>query len=173
MLTTKQLDELILRIPDHPIPGVIFQDITTLLADPEGFNSVINYMSENFMTSGITHVIGIEARGFLLASAIAYRIGAGLVPARKLGKLPRTTQAADYKLEYGIATVEIHQDAFTQNAKVLIVDDVLATGGTLGAVISILEKMAIEVVGISVISEILELQGRKKFPLIPVHAVLP
>jgi adenine phosphoribosyltransferase len=173
MLTTEQLDNLILRIPDYPAPGVIFQDITTLLADPKGFKSVINYMSENFLDQGISHVVGTEARGFLLASAIAYRIGAGLVPARKIGKLPRATEIENYQLEYGTASIEIHKDAFTHNAKVLIVDDVLATGGTLQAVIKILEKMSVEIVGISVLSEIVELKGRDKFPHIPFHTVLP
>lgn len=173
MLTTEQLDNLILRIPDYPAAGVIFQDITTLLADPEGFSSVINYMSENFLDREISHVVGIEARGFLLASAIAYRIGAGLVPARKIGKLPRATEIEDYQLEYGKASIEIHKDAFTHNARALIVDDVLATGGTLQAVVKILEKMSVEIVGISVLSEIVELKGRDKFPHIPFHTVLP
>ena len=173
MLTTEQLDNLIFRIPDYPATGIVFQDITTLLADPEGFKSVVDYMSDNFLDRGISHVVGIEARGFLLASAIAYRINAALVPARKIGKLPRATEVENYQLEYGTASIEIHKDAFTKNAKVLIVDDVLATGGTLQAVVKILEKLSVQIAGISVLSEIVDLKGKEKFSHIPFHTVLP
>jgi adenine phosphoribosyltransferase len=172
MLTVQQLDELILRIPDYPEPGVIFQDITTLLADPMGFTSTIKLMAQPFLDSGITHVVGVEARGFLLASAIAFQLQAGLVPARKVGKLPRETVAASYNLEYGSAAVEMHKDTFTSNSKVLVVDDVLATGGTLAAVSSLLNKLNVNVVGISVISEIARLNGREALIGMPIHVLI-
>jgi adenine phosphoribosyltransferase len=172
MLNVKQLDEMILRIPDYPEPGVIFQDITTLLADPSGFASTINLMAEPFAGKGITHVVGVEARGFLLASAIAFLLQAGLVPARKIGKLPRETLQAQYDLEYGSATIEMHKDTFTSESKILVIDDVLATGGTLSAVISLLNQMNVDIAGISVISEIPGLNGRKLLDGIPIHVLI-
>jgi adenine phosphoribosyltransferase len=172
MLNVKQLDDLILRIPDYPEPGVIFQDITTLLADPSGFESTIKLMTKPFEGNGITHVVGVEARGFLLASAIAFLLQAGLVPARKIGKLPRETVAAQYDLEYGSAAIEMHKDTFTSKSKILIIDDVLATGGTLNAVVSLLHQMKVDIAGISVISEIVGLNGRKLLDGIPIHVLI-
>lgn len=172
MLNVKQLDEMILRIPDYPEPGVIFQDITTLLADPSGFASTIKLMAEPFEGKGITHVVGVEARGFLLASAIAFLLQAGLVPARKIGKLPRETLQAQYDLEYGSAAIEMHKDTFTSESKILVIDDVLATGGTLSAVISLLNQMNVDIAGISVISEIPGLNGRKLLDGIPIHVLI-
>lgn len=172
MLPVTELDKMILRVQDYPSPGVLFQDITPLLANSDGFQSLIHHMCLPFRKLAISHVIGIEARGFLLASAIASQLHAGLVPARKVGKLPRETISETYELEYGNAAVEIHADALPAAARVLIVDDVLATGGTLEAVVKIIRQMKVEIVGISVISEILPLKGRSKLTGIPIYPLI-
>lgn len=172
MLSVDELDKLILRIPDYPKSGVVFQDITPLLAHPEGFHSLIQNLTLPFKEVGITHVVGIEARGFLVASAMAYLLGAGLVPARKVGKLPRKTHSQTYDLEYGTSTIELHSDAISSGAKVLLVDDVLATGGTLLAVTKILEILDVKVMGIAVISEITALEGRAKLGNINIHSLI-
>ncbi|MFZ9283765.1 MAG: adenine phosphoribosyltransferase [Candidatus Nanopelagicales bacterium] len=173
MLTPTQLDQMILRVPDYPKPGIVFQDITPLLGDAEGFNSLIQTMVNPYLDSKVTHVLGIEARGFLLASAMAYQLGAGLVPVRKIGKLPRPTISRTYDLEYGTAEIEMHLDALPPGSRTLIVDDVLATGGTLGALLEILAAANTQVVGISVISEIPGLDGRTKLMGLPLSIAIP
>lgn len=172
MFSLADLDQKILRIPNYPKPGIIFQDITPLLSDPLAFKCLIEYMVKPFRDIGVSHVVGIEARGFLLAGAIAQSLETGLVPARKAGKLPRETHFADYQLEYGTASIEIHRDAMPQHSKVLIVDDVLATGGTISALVSLLEKIPVQIVGISLISEILELKGRDRFPNLNIKSLI-
>jgi len=172
MLSIAELDQMILRIQDYPKPGVIFQDITPVLGNPAAFHALIQTMAQPFQTSQITHVVGIEARGFLVGAAIAYELGAGFVPARKAGKLPRETKAAEYNLEYGTATLEIHRQDIPANSKVLIVDDVLATGGTLAALVSLLQDQNCEIVAISVISEIAALNGRAKLPNIEIYSLI-
>lgn len=172
MLSIQELDDLIIRVPDYPKPGIIFQDISPVLANPAAFASLVNHMVTPFRDMQITHVVGIEARGFLLASAMAHELHAGLIPARKVGKLPRPTYSAEYDLEYGKAAIEIHQDALVKSDRVLLVDDVLATGGTLAAAVSILAKQQAELIGIAVLSEITFLNGRAKLLNVPIHSII-
>ena len=170
MLSIRQLDELITRVPDYPSPGIVFQDISPLLAHPEGLSSVIEHLCSIFREDRISHVIGIESRGFLLGAPIA--LNAGLVLARKQGKLPRSTYEQSYDLEYGQATLEIHRDAFPENSRVLIVDDVLATGGTIDAVLKIVEKMQGKSVGVEILREITSLNGRSKFAKLKIQSLI-
>ena len=172
MLSIRQLDELITRVPDYPSPGIVFQDISPLLAHPEGLSSVTEHLCAIFREVRISHVIGIESRGFLLGAPIAIALNAGLVLARKRGKLPRSTYEQSYDLEYGQATLEIHRDAFPENSRVLIVDDVLATGGTIDAVLKIVEKMQGKAVGVAILSEITSLNGRSKFAKLKIQSLI-
>ncbi len=154
------LSDLIRDIPDFPRPGVSFKDITPLLADPKAFAGTVDAMTEPFRDRGVDKVIGIEARGFIIASPVALALGAGFVPVRKAGKLPWKVHAETYELEYGRDTLELHVDAIGPGDRVLIVDDVLATGGTAGAVAKMLDHMGAEPVGYSFILELAFLGGR-------------
>ena len=165
------LHQYIADVPDFPEPGIIFKDITPLLAHPDAFLQAIDEMAEPFLESGVDIVVGIESRGFLLAGSIAERIGAGVGLVRKAGKLPRKTVSITYDLEYGTDSLEIHEDAFEAGTKALIVDDVLATGGTLGATKELIEKAGGTVVGATMLMELGFLEGRKKFDG-PLHVVL-
>jgi adenine phosphoribosyltransferase len=147
-------------VPDFPQPGVLFRDITPLLADPQSFRTAIRAMSASFQ--GIDHVVAIESRGFILGAPVAYELGAGLVLVRKVGKLPNATYREEYGLEYGTNTVEIHTDAIDSGERVLIVDDVLATGGTVRAAANLVERLGATVVGISLLIELSVLSGREK-----------
>ncbi|MCL2504407.1 MAG: adenine phosphoribosyltransferase [Coriobacteriia bacterium] len=158
------LGSYIRDIPDWPTEGVLFKDITPLLADPDGFKQVIAMLTEAYADKGITKVLGAEARGFILGGALAYTLGAGFVPARKPGKLPWNTASASYELEYGEATLEIHEDAFDADDRVLIVDDVLATGGTAAAKVDLVRSMGAEVAGCAFLIELGFLNGREKLP---------
>jgi adenine phosphoribosyltransferase len=157
-------------VPDYPQPGVLFKDITPLLGEPKAFAAVVDALGAMF--GPVDKVVGIEARGFILAAPVAYRTGAGFVPVRKKGKLPSATFAQEYKLEYGTATVEVHQDAFEPGERVLIVDDVLATGGTARATASLVERSAAEVAGIAVLMELSFLNGRSALSGLDVRALL-
>ena len=148
-------------IPNYPKPGVMFRDIMTLLQDPEGFRLTIEQMLEPFVDVAIDKVAGIEARGFILAGAIAHRLDAGFVAVRKKGKLPFGTYELTYALEYGYGAVEIHTDAIAKGERVVIVDDLLATGGTMAAAAGLVKQAAGQVAGIAVIIELTELEGRK------------
>ena len=145
-------------IADYPQPGVMFKDITPLLADGAAFAAVVSALASSH--DGVDKVAGIEARGFILAAPVAFQLGAGFVPVRKQGKLPAPTYAQSYELEYGTATIEVHQDAFAPGERVLIVDDVLATGGTGAATAELVRKAGAEVTGIAVILELSFLHGR-------------
>lgn len=147
-------------VPDFPQSGVLFRDITPLLADPAAFRTAIDAMAAPFQ--GIDHVVAIESRGFILGAPVAYGLGAGLVLVRKAGKLPAPTIREDYGLEYGTNTVEIHSDAIKHGERVLIVDDVLATGGTVRAAANLVERLGATVVGISLLIELSFLNGREK-----------
>src|SRR5829696_341776 len=147
-------------VPDFPQQGVLFRDITPLLADPVAFKQAIDGMSMPF--EGIEHVVAIESRGFILGAPVAYRLGAGLVLVRKAGKLPSGTLREEYALEYGTNAVEIHQDAIQPGERVLIVDDVLATGGTVRAAANLVERLGATVVGISLLIELAFLAGRDR-----------
>jgi adenine phosphoribosyltransferase len=157
-------------VPDYPQPGVLFKDITPLLGEPAAFTEVVDALAATFGPAD--KVAGIEARGFILAAPVAYRTGAGFVPVRKKGKLPAATFAEEYKLEYGTATVEVHQDAFGPGDRVLIVDDVLATGGTARATANLVAKTGAEVAGIAVLMELSFLNGRAVLPDLPVKSLL-
>lgn len=147
-------ESLIVDIPDYPEPGVIFKDITPLLADRDGFNAVVEEIATHFDDRGITKVIGAEARGFMVGSPVAYRLGAGFVPARKSGKLPRAVYAQSYELEYGTDSLEIHCDALRSDDVVLIVDDLIATGGTVEATIKLVEQVGARIAGFGFLLEL-------------------
>ncbi len=153
---------LIRDVPDFPKPGIVFKDITPLLADEVAFSTVIDIIVVNFGRGTVDKVVGIEARGFIIASPVAYHFGAGFVPVRKAGKLPWSSEAETYELEYGSETLEIHRDALTPGERVLIVDDVLATGGTAAATAKLVERLGGKVVGIACIIELAFLGGRQK-----------
>jgi len=161
-LTTEKIKAIIRDVPDFPKKGIIFKDITPLLADNAAFTKTVKSMAETYKGRGITKVLGIEARGFILAAPIALELGAGMVPVRKKGKLPYKTVSATYALEYGEDTLQMHEDAVKKGEKVLIVDDVLATGGTAGAVVALVEKLGAKVDGIAVLIELEFLNGRGK-----------
>ncbi len=167
-----ELKKLIREVPDFPKPGILFYDITTLLKDPKGLKAVINRMSEDFTGERIDSVIGVEARGFIFAPALAYHIGAGFVPVRKPKKLPAQTRKISYELEYGSDTLEIHADAVQPGHRVLIADDLLATGGTAAAVVKLVEGLGGEVVGLSFVVELNFLNGREKLGGYKVESLL-
>ncbi|OLE52016.1 MAG: adenine phosphoribosyltransferase [Acidobacteria bacterium 13_1_20CM_3_53_8] len=156
------LKTLIREVPDFPKPGINFYDITTLLKHPEGLRKVVDAMAEKFKDEKVEAVIGIEARGFIFAPALAYHIGAGFVPVRKPSKLPAECASVSYDLEYGKDTLEIHRDAVAEGHRVIICDDVLATGGTAKAVVNLVESLGGEVVGLGFVVELEFLPGRKK-----------
>lgn len=149
-------------IPDWPTEGVMFKDITPLLADKDAFRSAIEEMAAPFKDAGITKVMGAEARGFLFGTAVAYVLNAGFVPARKPGKLPSKTISADYELEYGLNTLEVHEDSFTKDDVVLIIDDVMATGGTACAKAELVDTLGARVAGYAFVLELEFLHGRDK-----------
>src|SRR5881396_2981476 len=156
-----RLKALIRDVPDFPQPGIVFKDITPLLADEVAFSSVIDETVVHYGRGNIDKVVGIEARGFILASPVAYHFGAGFVPVRKAGKLPWETEREEYSLEYGTAVLEIHRDAVAPGERVLIVDDVLATGGTAHATAKLVERLGGKVIGIATLIELEFLHGRQ------------
>jgi len=157
-----ELERYIRDIPDFPRAGVLFKDITPLLADPDGFGSAINTIATAYADAGVTKIIGAEARGFILGGALAYALSAGFVPARKPGKLPWNTTTRTYDLEYGTDSLEVHIDALSPDDVVLIVDDVLATGGTAAAKGSLVEEMGATITGYAFLIELVSLEGRKR-----------
>jgi adenine phosphoribosyltransferase len=166
------LAALVRDVPDYPEPGIVFKDITPLLASPEGLRDVVDQIVAAHPVGSIDKVVGMEARGFLLAAPVAYLLGAGLVPVRKPGKLPREVHERSYDLEYGSNTLAIHQDAITPGDRVLVVDDVLATGGTAAATVHLVERCGGHVVGMAVLLELGFLQGRSALDGLDVQAVL-
>ena len=156
------LKQRIRHVPDFPKPGILFYDVTTLLKDREGFQLAVEAMAEPHRGSGIDVVVGIESRGFIFGSAIADRLRTGFAPVRKLGKLPSRTRRASYALEYGSDSLEIHEDAAERGQRVLIVDDLLATGGTAAATVGLVRGLGAEVVGVQFLIELLALNGREK-----------
>lgn len=156
------LKELIRNIPDFPKKGIVFRDITTLLNDPKGFKEAINKLYEFAKDKQITKVVGIESRGFILGGALAEKLGAGFVPIRKPGKLPAATISESYFLEYGTDSIEIHKDAIKPGDKVLLHDDLLATGGTMKAACNLVEKLGAEIVQISFLINLTFLNGKDK-----------
>ena len=160
------------HVPDFPKAGILFYDVTTLLRDAEGFKLAIDAMAAPYYDKGISLVVGIESRGFILGAAVADRIGAGFVPVRKVGKLPHTTVRVSYELEYGTDSLEMHSDAIETGQRVLIVDDLLATGGTARATVDLVKQLGGKVEGVTVLIELLELNGRARLADENVFAVL-
>jgi adenine phosphoribosyltransferase len=158
----KTVKDYIRTIVDFPHEGIMFRDVTTLFADPRGFRMAVDQMLHPYAGQRIDKVVGLEARGFILGGAIAHQLGTGFVPIRKKGKLPGATISQAYTLEYGEAIVEIHDDAITEGERILLVDDLLATGGTAEAGISLIERLGGEIVGCSFIIDLPALGGRKK-----------
>ncbi len=158
----KDLQTIIRNVPDFPKAGIMFKDITPLLQDGEAFQQAIDQMAAPWADKQIDVVIGIEARGFIFASALAYKLGAGLVIVRKPGKLPYKTKTVTYALEYGTDSLQIHEDAITKGQRVLIVDDVLATGGTVNGVTALVQQFDATIAGIAFLSELSFLNGREK-----------
>ncbi|KPL19989.1 MAG: adenine phosphoribosyltransferase [candidate division Zixibacteria bacterium SM23_81] len=158
----KDFKKFIRNVPDFPKKGIVFRDITTLLKDKVAYRQVIETLYDHYKNRSVDVVVGIEARGFLLASSLAYKLGVGVVPVRKPGKLPAETLRVEYELEYGTDALEIHRDAIEKGQKVLIVDDLLATGGTVAATCQMVEKVGGEIVGIAFLIELDFLRGRKK-----------
>jgi adenine phosphoribosyltransferase len=156
------IQSLIRTIPDYPKPGIQFRDITTLLLDREGFRTAVHGIAAPFRGAGVDKVAGIEARGFILGGAVAVELGAGFVPVRKAGKLPHATIGHEYALEYGTDRIEVHVDAFAPGDRVLLVDDLVATGGTLEASIRVIERLRAEIVGAAVVIDLPDLGGRRR-----------
>jgi adenine phosphoribosyltransferase len=166
------LKRLIREVPDFPKPGILFYDITTLLKQKEGLQNVINALKEHFEPRKPDAVLGIEARGFIFAPAVAYALGTGFIPVRKPKKLPSEIEFCEYELEYGTDRLEIHKDAIQPGERILIVDDVLATGGTAAAVVQLVEKCRGKVAGIGFVLELDFLNGRKKLNGYDVHSLV-
>ena len=159
-----RLSALVRDIPDFPRPGITFKDITPLLADAGAFRTAVDGIAGRFDGATVDRVLGVEARGFILAAPIAYRFGAGFTPVRKAGKLPWQVEAEEYALEYGTDLLEIHRDAVAPGERVLVVDDVLATGGTAAATVRLVERLGGQVVGLGFALELAFLDGRSRLP---------
>ena len=167
------LKSVIRDIPDFPKEGIIFKDITPLLSNPDSFKKVIDTLRDRYKDKGIDQVVGVEARGFIFASALAYALGCGLVMDRKPGKLPYKTYQKTYSLEYGEDSIEVHQDAFGKNQKIVILDDVLATGGTLTACVELVSKnFEVDLVEVGFLIELDFLNGRQKLGDIPIYSMM-
>jgi adenine phosphoribosyltransferase len=174
-VTVSSIDDLrakIREIPDFPKPGILFYDITTLLKEPEAFAAVIDRMADAVKDDRIDLVVGMESRGFIFAAPLAYKLNAGFVPVRKLGKLPAETIEVEYDLEYGTATLEIHRDAIQAGQRVLLVDDLLATGGTVLGTIELVRQLGGEIAGLSFMVELSALKGRDKLTDHHIHTLL-
>ena len=166
------LKRLIREVPDFPKPGILFKDITTLLRDPKGLRTAVDCLVEPYRQAQLDHVVGIESRGFILGAVVADRLGVGFVPVRKPGKLPAATRSASYALEYGTDTLEMHDDAVGPGQRVLIVDDLLATGGTARAAVNLVKECGAEVAGVAFLIELEALNGRAQLPDEQLFAVI-
>jgi adenine phosphoribosyltransferase len=166
------LKKYIRNIPDFPKKGILFRDITTLLNNKRKFNEVIDVLAKRYIDKDIKAVVAIESRGFIFGGALAHRLKAAFIPVRKKGKLPHKTLKTPYSLEYGEDTIEIHEDAFRKGAKVLLIDDLLATGGTMAAVIELVEKLKGKIVEIAFIIELSDLKGRARLKNFPVYSMV-
>ncbi len=166
------LNDLIRNIPDFPIPGIQFKDITTLISNGPAFAQVVDTLAERYAPLNIDAVVGIESRGFIFSAPLAYRLGVGLVPVRKHGKLPAATHRVEYELEYGSNKLEIHRDAFPTGARVVVIDDLLATGGTVAAACELVQMAGGRVEEVAFIIELEFLKGRDKLTRYPVYSML-
>jgi adenine phosphoribosyltransferase len=169
---TADLKSFIRDVPDFPKPGVMFKDITPLLRSPEALQATVEGMAAPFRDAGVTHVAGIESRGFIFGSCVARILGAGFIPIRKPGKLPWTRRSHEYLLEYGKDTLEIHDDALAAGDRVIVVDDVLATGGTAAAAAHLIRGFEATLLGMSMVMELTFLDGRQKLNGVPFHALI-
>jgi adenine phosphoribosyltransferase len=160
------------EVPDFPKPGIVFYDITTLLKEPICLRAIIDDLVQQYQGAGITKVVGMESRGFILGSPLAYHLNAGFVPVRKPGKLPADVFEVKYNLEYGSNSLAIHRDAIEEGESVLIVDDLLATGGTAAATIHLIRQLGGEIAGVGFLVELLGLEGRKKLDGCPIHSLI-
>lgn len=166
------LKDYIRDIPNFPIPGIMFRDITTLLANPHAFKQAIDGLLEPYRNEQIDKVVVIESRGFIFGAPMAYELGAGVVPVRKPGKLPGETITEEYSLEYGTNTLQLHTDAITAGERVIIVDDLLATGGTVEASIKLVQSQGAKIVGVSFLAELMDLNGRDRIVDVPMHSLV-
>ncbi len=171
-MASHDLADLIRTIPDFPLPGIQFKDITTLISNGPAFSQVINTMAERYQGHGIDAVAGVESRGFIFSAPIALLLGVGLVPIRKPGKLPADKYQIEYDLEYGSNKLEIHRDAFTEGARVLLVDDLLATGGTIAAASKLIEQAGGTVAELAFVIELTFLNGRAKLGSYPIYSLI-
>ncbi len=171
-LNSDQLKKLIREVPDFPKKGILFYDITTLLKDKVGFAALIDQLSEHYIGKQIDLVLGMEARGFIFGPALAYRLNAGFVPVRKPGKLPAATAKVSYELEYGSNTLEVHKDAIQKGQRVIIVDDLLATGGTAAATVDLAKSLGGDIAGLGFVVELDFLKGREKLKQYDVFSLL-
>lgn len=164
--------KLIREVPDFPKPGILFYDITTLLKDAAAFRSIQDELVARYRDQNISKIVGIESRGFILGSPLAYHLGAGFVPVRKPGKLPADTYEVKYNLEYGSNSLAIHRDAIAMGERVVVVDDLLATGGTAAATVHLIRQLGGEIVEVAVLVELTSLKGRDKLNGCPLHAMI-
>jgi adenine phosphoribosyltransferase len=169
---SEQIRSKVRDVPDFPKKGIIFKDITPVLGDKDAFKKAIDIMAARYEGKGIDQVVGIESRGFIFGAPLAYKLGAGFTPVRKKGKLPADTVGVTYELEYGTDTLEIHKDALGPGHRVVIVDDLLATGGTAEAVTRLVAQLGAEVVEIAFMIELEFLKGREKLPDVPIYSLL-
>ena len=170
-MTNHELRDYIRDVPDFPKPGIVFKDITPLLRTPEALEAAIHGLTEPYRDQRISHIVAIESRGFIFGSCVARSLGAGFVPIRKPGKLPWTTRRNEYKLEYGSDVLEIHDDALTADDRVVIIDDVLATGGTAAAAAALVKELGATIVGAAFVIELDFLEGRKRLD-VPLHSLI-
>lgn len=171
-MNSSLLEKSIRNIPDFPKPGILFRDITTLMQDKAAFKKAVDLLAKKYKSKKIDKVAGVEARGFIFGAAVAHKIGAGFVPVRKKGKLPFKTISTTYELEYGTDTLEIHKDAINPGEKVLIIDDLLATGGTIKAVIGLVKQLGGKISGIGFVIELVDLKGKDKFKEYPIYSLV-
>jgi adenine phosphoribosyltransferase len=162
------LKALIREIPDFPKPGILFRDITTLLQDSDGLRSTIDTLAEKCAGLAPDYIVGMESRGFIFGAPLAYKMGVGFIPVRKPGKLPAAVHTVEYELEYGTDRLEMHQDALKPGCRVLIVDDLIATGGTAGATAKLIQQIGCELAGFAFVIELKDLNGRKQLPDVPI-----
>jgi adenine phosphoribosyltransferase len=167
-----KLDKTIRSIPDFPKKGILFRDITTLLNDKKAFKKAINELAKPLKGKKIDYIVAAESRGFIFGGALAYKLGCGFVPVRKPGKLPHKTHSYTYSLEYGTDSLEIHQDAFPENSKILVLDDLLATGGTALALVKLAEKLKGKITAVIFLIELTDLKGINKLKKYPVYSLI-
>lgn len=166
------LEKSIRNIPDFPKKGILFRDVTTLIQNREAFKKSVDLLAKKYKGKGFDKVVGVEARGFIFGAAVAHKIGAGFVPVRKKGKLPFKTISASYELEYGTDTLEMHQDAIRPGEKILIIDDLLATGGTVKAVTDLVKQLGGKIGAIAFVIELVDLKGKEKLKDYPVFSLV-